>query len=580
MTFPQTFNRVGTAPILTKPSAADELIWASVIRVDTLIVGGLAKYYMYASPHNPTGTGVYLYTSSSLDGPWTLHSETPIVAKEIVSGADHISSPFIIWNPDTSKFHLYFHACIGSQQETYLATSSDGHTFTLSGITPVIPVGTHPAWDDVATSYACVLKDGATWRMIYSGQGAAGGHIGYATSADGITWAKQGQRTLEGAAGEEVGMLMKVGGVYYIFESRGAVVPDIYLWSSTDLSTWTPGGGVVSPKPGAWDAAAVGYPFIIQSDVNGDYYMFYGGMELTFEEDPLVGTANIGLAKGGETPAEIFTWYDVAGTATILTDGTRYNVRPGVDGRLWPEFDFITDEQYLKAGARVNLVKVKPRTITLPLIVYGANATDLAANRRALEYAFDPMRGPGKLKVTNVDAANRYLDCYCSAWDASESYDTGDGRTFFMFVVTLMAPYPYWYGDVATRTWDVGTGWGATNVPIAGDAESYPMWVITPNAAITQIAIERNTPLPYEIILLDAMPSSTSVITIRTWPGGESIINADGVNMAGYMTSTPISTTPMSTMWTLKPGVNNITVSASSAPTSIVMTYWPSYQGV
>src|SRR5665647_1046253 len=97
--------------------------------------------------------------------------------------------------------------------------------------------------------------------------------------------------------------------------------------------------------------------------------------------------------------AEIFTWYDPAGTATILTDGTKYNVRPGLEGRLWPEFDFITDEQYLKAGARVNLVKVKPRAITLPLIVYGTSAANLAANLRALEYAFDPTRGRGRLKV-------------------------------------------------------------------------------------------------------------------------------------------------------------------------------------
>jgi len=137
MTFPETFNRVGTtSPILTIPSAATEIIWASVIRVDTLIVDELAKYYMYASPHNEAGTGVYLYGADSLDGSWTLHSETPIVAKEIVTDATHISSPFIIWNDDTSEFHLYFHASRTwgdtTNQETFLATSSDGHIFTLS----------------------------------------------------------------------------------------------------------------------------------------------------------------------------------------------------------------------------------------------------------------------------------------------------------------------------------------------------------------------------------------------------------------------------------------------------------------
>jgi len=138
-----------------------------------------------------------------------------------------------------------------------------------------------------------VLKDGATWRMIYSGQGATGIHIGYATSADGITWAKQGQLTLAGESDEEVGMLMKVGSVYYLFESRLA---DTYLWSSTDLSTWTPGGYVLRPNPGAWDAGMAGYVFVIQSDVNGAYYMFYDGAEYTYGVDPTLATANIGLA--------------------------------------------------------------------------------------------------------------------------------------------------------------------------------------------------------------------------------------------------------------------------------------------
>lgn len=268
--------------------------------------------------------------------------------------------------------------------------------------------------------------------------------------------------------------------------------------------------------------------------------------------------------------AEVFTWYDAAGTATILTDGTKYNVRPGLEGRLWPDFDFITDEQYLRAGARVNLVKVKQRTITLPLIVFGASATDLAANLRVLEYAFDPRRGPGRLKVTNVDAAERNLDCYCSAWDASESFDTGDCGTFFMFVVTLIAPWPYWYSTTATQTWTVAS-WGPTNVTNAGNADAYPTWVITPNGTITTITLTNNT--TGKVISLTGMPASTAVVTITTKPGSESVIKTTGINYAGYMSNA-------SEMWPLKSGVNSITVAASSAPTSIVATYYPQYQGV
>jgi hypothetical protein len=269
--------------------------------------------------------------------------------------------------------------------------------------------------------------------------------------------------------------------------------------------------------------------------------------------------------------AEIFTWYDADGTPFILNNGTTYDVRWGVEGRLWPEYEFITDEQYLKAGDRVNFIKVKPRTITLPLTVYGTSPSDKLTNLRALEYAFDPMRGPGRLQVTTCDSLVKNLDCYCSVWNAAESMDTSGG-TFFIFVATLHAPYPYWYsGTLSTQTWTAGTGWGPTNVTNAGNADAYPTWVITPNATITTITLTNNT--TGKIIALTGMPASTAHITITTKPGSESVIKTTGINYAGYVSNT-------SDMWSLKPGVNNITVAASSAPTSIVATYYPQYLGV
>ena len=269
--------------------------------------------------------------------------------------------------------------------------------------------------------------------------------------------------------------------------------------------------------------------------------------------------------------AEIFTWYDADGTPFILNNGTTYDVRWGVEGRLWPEYEFITDEQYLKAGDRVNFIKVKPRTITLPLTVYGTSPSDRATNLRALEYAFDPMRGPGRLQVTTCDSLVKNLDCYCSAWDAVESSDTSGG-TFFIFVATLHAPYPYWYsGTASTQTWTVGTGWGPTNITNAGNTDAYPTWVISPNATITTVTLTNNT--TGKVISLTGMPASTAHITITTKPGSESVIKTTGINYAGYVSNT-------SDMWSLKPGVNSITVAASSAPTSIVATYYPHYLGV
>ena len=79
-----------------------------------------------------------------------------------------------------------------------------------------------------------------------------------------------------------------------------------------------------------------GYVFVIQSDVNGHYYMFYNGAAYTYGVDPTLATANIGMVKGSEMTGEIFTWYDAAGAPVVLNNGTTYDVRWGVDGRLWP----------------------------------------------------------------------------------------------------------------------------------------------------------------------------------------------------------------------------------------------------
>jgi len=112
---------------------------------------------------------------------------------------------------------------------------------------------------------------------------------------------------------------------------------------------------------------------------------------------------------------------------------------------------------------------------------------------------------------------------------------------------------------------------GPTNVTNAGDTDAYPTLVITPNGAITTLTLTNNT--TGKVISLTGMPSSTAVVTITTKPGSESVIRTTGANYAGYMSGT-------SEMWPLKPGVNSITVAASSAPTSIVATYYPQYLGV
>jgi len=107
------------------------------------------------------------------------------------------------------------------------AWSTDGITWTKHPTAVLTP--SPSSWDYPFVGAACVLKDGGTYKMWYTG-GQSGNlsssHIGYATSPDGIMWTKHS------------------------------------------------GNPVLSPGTG-WESGAVGYPSVI--NISDTYYMFYSG---------------------------------------------------------------------------------------------------------------------------------------------------------------------------------------------------------------------------------------------------------------------------------------------------------------
>jgi predicted GH43/DUF377 family glycosyl hydrolase len=81
-----------------------------------------------------------------------------------------------------------------------LATSTDGKSWVRYVQNPVLDVGPPGSWDSGSVNEAWVVLDGGQYRMWYSGQIYNVGtnqitsyEIGYATSADGIHWAKYSQ---------------------------------------------------------------------------------------------------------------------------------------------------------------------------------------------------------------------------------------------------------------------------------------------------------------------------------------------------------------------------------------------------
>ena len=192
-----------------------------------------------------------------------------------------------------SLFYGYYNGEteVGSTYDIGAGVSLDGISLGRYNGNPVLTIGAGGAWDDAQVSHPCVLKDGATWKMWYGGLDGATFRIGYATSADGLAWTKQGQVLDVGGAGafDESGVLFPV-----VYKDLGAVAAKRwkmfyagqnaagknqigYAYSSDGVS-WTKGGAnpvLANGAGGTWDDESLLPAGLVKS--GSIYYLFYSG---------------------------------------------------------------------------------------------------------------------------------------------------------------------------------------------------------------------------------------------------------------------------------------------------------------
>jgi predicted GH43/DUF377 family glycosyl hydrolase len=147
------------------------------------------------------------------------------------------------------------------------------------------------AWDDYVTLAPNVIKDGETYKMWYTGKGSAGpNQIGYATSSDGVTWAKHAANpiiipadvgTWDGLAVQDVNqcVVIKTGSNYEMWYSAATVADKAQIGyaTSSDGIIWSHHGSPVLTKgpAGDWDASSVFDPAVIKD--GSTYRMWYTG---------------------------------------------------------------------------------------------------------------------------------------------------------------------------------------------------------------------------------------------------------------------------------------------------------------
>lgn len=196
-----TFTRYSANPVFSQAnqnpasgaSTSPTIYWPCPVYVGA--IAGLTpidQWYMYYTTNHSSGAGgVWLATAPSPTGPWTGRGEVfsnPTATLATYSSAYQLENASVVWNDDTSLFHLYYKMLTGITSPgmvTGLATSPDGQTWTDKGL--VLNPGTNFPGDQQA-SYFKPFRIGRSWHAYHMVGGSNYPAWAISHSADGIHW--------------------------------------------------------------------------------------------------------------------------------------------------------------------------------------------------------------------------------------------------------------------------------------------------------------------------------------------------------------------------------------------------------
>lgn len=247
-----------------------------------------------------------------------------------------------------------------------------------SASNPVLNVGSSGQWDDVQIQSPSVLKDGETYKMWYAGHDGSNGRIGYATSADGVSWTKPnlGIHSYGGSTNNNIVLVPKSGTQYSVTAAYPSVIKDgstyrmwfagysttwkVFYATSTDGKSWTVQNGdspVLSPgSTGEWDVSQVHTPNVWRD--GNTFSMFYAGNDGTTNQVgwassadgiswtkqdlkvPVMAPSLPGSKANSQTYATSLVQLDGRYYVVVLirdtpTGPNRYHFRAFSDGGIW-----------------------------------------------------------------------------------------------------------------------------------------------------------------------------------------------------------------------------------------------------
>jgi predicted GH43/DUF377 family glycosyl hydrolase len=214
----------------------------------------------------------------------------PVLSNTSVGHFDYgyVSNPSVVLRGST--FNMWYTGSDGFNERIGYATSSDGVTWTRQNSgNPVMDHGTANDWDSFGAGDPWVIDDGGTLRMWYTGSDGLNNRIGYASSANGITWVKNSAAVLDlgdffkfDEDGVSAPTVVKVGGTFYMWY-MGLYGKETALGfaTSNDGLTWTRMNNnapvLTATALGTFDGKSVWEPSVTL--FNGVYLMYYAGFD-------------------------------------------------------------------------------------------------------------------------------------------------------------------------------------------------------------------------------------------------------------------------------------------------------------
>lgn len=217
----------------------------------------------------------------------TKHADNPVLSV----GVDDTWDEDDVWDPVVLKgesvYMMWYTGDAGSTpSQIGLATSTDSIEWIKSSHNPVLSPA--EAWETGGVRVASVVFDKGVFKMWYTGLDSAGiGRIGYAISADGITWTKHSSNPVldigvpgswEGKEIAEPSVIQRKGTYHMWYEGYDGVAARIGHATSDDGINWTrdPANPVLDTGlPGDWDWLHVHSPSIVT--YGGTYLLWYSG---------------------------------------------------------------------------------------------------------------------------------------------------------------------------------------------------------------------------------------------------------------------------------------------------------------